>query len=115
MKKVERLLNRQEQGVDRILRHRLPQQSYQIFPCVRLQDVIKRGWSARAVDEHLPADVFDFWRMSHLDFVVATRDRTEPLFAVEFDGPYHRGPEQVARDILKNRLCKEAGLPLLRI
>jgi len=102
------LLNGSERRVDRILRHRLPV-AYRVFPCVRLADVINREES-----EFLSREKFDFLRTAHLDFVVASR-LTEPVFAVEFDGPFHDGPEQTKRDILKNHLCKAAGLPLLRI
>lgn len=52
--------------------------------------------------------------MSHFDFVVLDGD-ARPLLAVEFDGPRHDTPEQAARDAAKNRLCLDAGLPLLRI
>ena len=57
--------------------------------------------------------------MAHFDFVVhAPLDDahpTEPLFAVEFDGPTHLSPDVRRRDLAKNRLCLAAGLPLVRI
>jgi hypothetical protein len=59
----------------------------------------------REHDEFLSRAKFDFLRMANFDFLVATRV-TEPIFAVEFDGPPHGTAEQVARDIIKNRLCK---------
>jgi hypothetical protein len=51
---------------------------------------------------------------AHFDFVVLDHD-LEPVLAVEFDGPSHTDPVQVARDCRKNRLCFIAGLPLLRV
>jgi Protein of unknown function (DUF2726) len=39
----------------------------------------------------------------------------QTVHAIEYDGPFHSGAEQVARDAKKHFLCKEAGLPILRI
>jgi hypothetical protein len=65
-----------------------------------------------------PGD-WDYAFKSSFDFVVLAplgeRWPTLPLFAVEFDGPYHVRPEVQARDLRKNRLCVASGLPLLRI
>lgn len=56
-------------------------------------------------------------RQSEFDFVVYSDERgTEPLFAIEFDGPQHQfDPDQIQRDIRKNRLCHLAQFPLIRI
>jgi hypothetical protein len=51
--------------------------------------------------------------LSHFDFVV-WRDGT-PQFAVEFDEGHHRSdPAQQRRDAMKDRLCWQAGFPLVR-
>lgn len=48
--------------------------------------------------------------------MIATKTQPPvPVFAIEFDGPHHSFPVQAERDILKNRLCKRANLPLVRI
>ena len=52
---------------------------------------------------------------AHLDVLVMDAF-SHPLFAVEFDGPYHEtDPQQQQRDRLKNALLERFGLPLLRI
>lgn len=65
-----------------------------------------------------PGD-WDYAFKSHFDFVVhaplTDRHATQPLFAVEFDGPGHEDPSTHERDLRKNRLCLAAGLPLLRV
>jgi hypothetical protein len=65
-----------------------------------------------------PGD-WDFAFKSHFDFLVhaplGERHATQPLFAVEFDGPTHATPEDRARDSRKNRLCLASGLPLVRL
>jgi Protein of unknown function (DUF2726) len=35
--------------------------------------------------------------------------------AIEYDGPYHNRTEQAKRDAIKNSLCRDAGLPIIRI
>jgi len=77
------------------------------FPKLRLSDVIDN-------DTYLDSDHFSYFTRSHFDFLVTTPD-AKPFMAIEYDGPFHSNPEQIARDVKKNFLCKEAGLPILRI
>lgn len=65
--------------------------------------------------DRLSAEDFSIYRSGSFDFCIVSKSSCLPLFAVEFDGPYHSNPEQVRRDISKNTLCKKAKLPLLRI
>ncbi|MHB1534504.1 MAG: DUF2726 domain-containing protein [Acidimicrobiales bacterium] len=62
---------------------------------------------------------WDYAFKAHFDFVVhaplSDRHATQPLFAVEFDGPRHNDPETQLRDVRKNRLCLASGLPLIRL
>jgi Protein of unknown function (DUF2726) len=60
-----------------------------------------------------PPELFSYGLKSHFDFLIC-RDM-QPEYAVEFDGPYHRRPEQALNDRKKNALCKTHGFPLLRI
>jgi len=104
-----RLLNRSELEVDTVLQRQLRDSGYSVFSKVRLADVINKERG-----EFLPQRDFDYLRGAHLDFVVSRNEI--PVFAVEFDGPLHETDDQTEeRDILKNRLCRAAGLPLLRI
>jgi hypothetical protein len=65
-----------------------------------------------------PGD-WDYAFKAHFDFVIhaplGERWATQPLFAVEFDGPNHAAPAAQLRDCRKNRLCAAAGLPLVRL
>lgn len=54
---------------------------------------------------------------SSFDFVVYYRVGNRPAFAVEVDGyAFHRNrPDQERRDALKDSICHQKGLPLLRL
>lgn len=75
---------------------------------VRLADVIDiTSYSGRAKNYALKA---------HLDFLMVDAETSLPRFAVEFDGKQHwSDPATKSRDRLKDTLCEEAELPLLRI
>ena len=81
---------------------------FRVYPKVRLADAIGKDDG-----ERLTSREFDYFTRAHLDFLVVEKE--VPIFAVEFDGPRHRDAEAGERDVLKNRLCKSADLPLLRI
>lgn len=105
----QRILNFREPEVDIILRQQLAKEGYRVLPKVGLSDAL-----AKDHDDHLPQREFDYFTRAHLDFLV-TRDNM-PVFAVEFDGAHHFIDDRtIENDVIKNRLCKEAGLPLLRI
>jgi hypothetical protein len=82
--------------------------SRRIFPKMRLSDVIDKR------DTYLEPDYFSFYTSSHFDFLIASSE-AKPVMAIEYDGPSHNSPKQITRDRKKNSLCKEAGLPILRI
>jgi hypothetical protein len=62
----------------------------------------------------LSRELLNFCWTGHFDFVVMTRE-SEPLFAVEFDGPSHDEPIQAGCDRKKDELCRIFSLPILRI
>lgn len=103
-----RLLNSSERKVNSILRRRLAS-TYEIQPHVRLSDAIKKDEG-----EWLEQEEFRILHGAHLDFLVTTAI-TDPVLAVEFDGPSHDDPRRHADDVIKNRLCRKANLPLLRL
>jgi hypothetical protein len=103
-----RVLLFREPAVHSILRRQLTSKGFQVYPKVRLSDAV-----AKDDGEHLPQREFDHLTRAHLDFLVVRNEL--PVFAVEFDGQGHALPEAIERDVLKNRLCKSADLPLLRI
>ena len=55
--------------------------------------------------------------MTHLDFLLFHKMDKQPIMAIEVDGTrYHaKGSRQAERDLIKNRVLKKYGLPLLRI
>lgn len=109
--KKRKLLTWSEAKVDKILRRRLPPSTYRVLVAVRLGDAIGTD-----PGEKLPEAEFQFLTRAHLDFLIVKNSYpSEPVVAVEFDGPHHDDPVQVSRDVLKNRLCQKSDLPLIRI
>jgi hypothetical protein len=103
-----RLLLFREPQVFTILQRQLVKKGYRVCPKVRLSDAIGKDDGERLAERE-----FDYFTRAHLDFLVV-KDFL-PVFAVEFDGAGHNAPNAAKRDVLKNRLCKAAGLPLLRV
>lgn len=57
-----------------------------------------------------------FYKTSSFDILVCTKPpESKPIMAIEFDGPHHESDEQKRKDNLKDFLCEEAGLPLIRV
>lgn len=61
------------------------------------------------------------WMVDHgnktsFDFVCTLESpQLFPFMAIEFDGPHHNTAEAIVKDSLKDLICQEAGLPLLRV
>lgn len=62
----------------------------------------------------IDASLYRFGLQAHFDFIVC-RNKWNPVYAVEFDGPSHTHPTQVARDKKKDSICDLSGFPILRI
>lgn len=107
-KSLKRLLNRSEAVVHERLRRACEPNGTKVYPKVRLADVLPIERSGIA------SEPYSFALKSHLDFIVV-KETNDPLFAVEFDGPSHQDEAQRGRDRLKDKLCKDFGLPLLRV
>ena len=104
-----RVLCFREPEVHSILLRQLSRSGFRVYPKVSLADAINKDR-----DEHLENREFNYLSRAHFDFLVVKHEL--PIFAVEFDGAAHlQDPKTVERDALKNRLCKAADLPLLRI
>lgn len=98
-----------ERQVDRILEAELQESAYRAHTHIRCHDVLEAAPRDQREDRKFLWD-------AHFDFVVFTRRSSRPVWALEFDGDHHRtDPEQQRRDLRKNRICWNAGLPLLRI
>jgi hypothetical protein len=108
MRVRNRVLNISEEIVLKELSAISADNSLRIFPKLRLSDVIEK-------DIYLEPEYFTYYTSSHFDFLV-TDGAAKPFMAIEYDGPYHRNDaEQIVRDVKKNLLCKQAGLPILRV
>lgn len=102
-----RVLIFREPAVHSILLRQLSQKGFRIYPKVRLADAICKV-------DYLSTREFQYFTRAHFDFLVVKADDM-PVFAVEFDGGGHAEPEAVECDVLKNRVCNRAALPLLRV
>jgi uncharacterized protein DUF2726 len=108
MQTAERLVNRTEELVFKELSAIASDNGLKVFPKMRLQDVILKGKTV-LLPKH-----FEYYTRSHFDFVLANTDFS-PVMAIEYDGPHHQLVSQIERDEIKNMLCRDAGLPILRI
>jgi hypothetical protein len=105
------LHTRSEAIADRLLRRTLTGTGWTVIPKLPIDAVLERD-----ADE-LDREAMSLYTRGHFDFAVYPDDPDEQLaaFVIEFDGFGHDRPEQVRRDILKNRFCSRASLPLLRL
>lgn len=108
MRVADRLLNHKEEVVFRELSEVTSDNNLRVFPKPRLSDVVEKG------STYLSQREFDFYTRSHCDFVITDSDY-RPQMIVEYDGPLHADVKQQERDRIKNDLCKQAELGLLRI
>jgi len=104
----KRLLNKYEEITYEKLRVVCAPNGAHVFSKVRLADIFPIEGSG------ISSEDFRFALQSHVDFLV-TNDDYQPQFSVEFDGPTHSDPRQVARDRRKNGLFERFNASLLRI
>jgi hypothetical protein len=104
------LVNLGEVETDAVLREAVGELGARVFAKPRLADVLNIDRSGLSKDE------FSYALKAHLDFVIASESDGTPHFAVEFDGPYHStSPNARRRDTMKDSICDQLGLPLLRV
>jgi hypothetical protein len=106
LKKI--LVNPDEDKTFRLLLRQAEGEDVYVCPKVSLKDVLPFE------NAKISKDLRNFCWTAHFDFVVMTA-ASEPLFAVEFDGPSHDEPIQETRDRKKDELCRIFSLPMLRI
>jgi hypothetical protein len=107
MRVRNRILNTSEEIALKELSSIAAENGLRVFPKLRLSDAIDNN-------TYLDPDDFSYYTRSHFDFLITTPE-AKPFMAVEYDGPFHCNPAQIARDTRKNFICKEAELPILRI
>lgn len=103
---VRPITNASERVAKRILGGTLAKTGWAFVMKIRLQDVL---------DLKVSDNEWSMYTTGHFDFVVCHSSDDVPVFAIEIDGLSHQSPKQVGLDIIKNRLCAAAGLPLLRL
>lgn len=102
--KLKRVFNRGERAVYEMVQEIAGHHEASVFPKMRVADVLpieRSGISDR---------YYTYALQAHFDFLVAD-DQGRPKLAIEFDGSGH----DPAKDHLKNELCEQFGLPLVRI
>lgn len=105
----KKILNKAEKLTKDRLEELCSRDEVNIHPKLGLSDVFtieKSGISDREYSYALKA---------HFDFTISDKEYN-PLFSVEYDGPYHESDEkQKQNDKLKNKLCDHFNHPLLCI
>src|SRR5262249_49483013 len=108
MKIADALLNKSEEIVWRELGTIADENGLRAFPKLRLSDVIVKG------DTWLTQREFDLYTRAHVDFLL-TDATAKPIMIIEYDGPSHADSKQTERDKIKDALCADVGLGILRI
>jgi hypothetical protein len=108
MRHPKRVMNLSEAQTHESLRRVAEAWSANVFPKIRVADVLPIENSGIA------DDLYSFALKAHFDFVV-TDEEFLPAFAVEFDGVGHIETRQVERDQRKDALCENFEFPLLRV
>jgi hypothetical protein len=83
---------------------------YLIFSKVRLGDLI---WIANEPTEKKRYS--NQIQCKHIDFVLCDKSTLEPVLVIELDDSSHDQYDRRESDQIKNHVCAEANLPLLRI
>jgi hypothetical protein len=104
------LINKYEEVTDKAPREVVQRRGMRVCPKVALSETLNIDRSG------LSSADFTYALKATFDFVVADGRTSLPEFAVEFDGPLHgTDPASMARDRIKNAICRLFELPLLRI
>ncbi|MGI5506351.1 DUF2726 domain-containing protein [Lentzea sp. CA-135723] len=103
--------NRYEKAADELLQTISTDMGDRLVPKMRLADVV----DIDSLDDLATRDRW-FALSTHLDFVMLDHESGLPKFAVEMDGRQHwTDLDQRRKDAIKDRICEDAELPLLRV
>lgn len=83
---------------------------YVVFPQVNLDKFL----SHKVVGQSFRGALSTIQRKS-VDFLVCSHTYYVPLVAIELDDSTHSQPDRAERDKLVNEICRQAGMPLLRV
>jgi len=104
------LISLGEVATDRILRRYCRGKPFLIHKDVSLRQVIDASRDELSPGEWL------YYTKAVFDFVICKDNETQSYeLIIEYDGRHHEQPEQALKDQLKDRLCQNVDLPILRI
>jgi hypothetical protein len=85
---------------------------YRVFGKVRIADVVetKRGLSGSRRQS-----AFNRINAKHFDFLLCDKENLPVVCAIELDDKSHSGSSRQQRDVFVTELCRNVGLPLLRM
>jgi len=99
-----------EAATSRVLRkyfQKLPFIVYKEVPVRRVIEIDR---------QELKPGEWSYYTQSSFDFVICNDDNAQSYeMVVEYDGRQHEEPAQARKDALKNCLCMQVGIPILRI
>jgi hypothetical protein len=102
------VINLYEEAALRELQQLGDEYGYNIYPKMRLADVLP-------IDKKpLSRTLYSFALQAHFDFTACDLNNT-PVFVVEFDGHFHSSEVQRRRDAKKDKICELFEFPLLRM
>lgn len=107
---IKNINNTSELNVGRLLEAYLEPYSKEIKVHVKMS--VKDVFS---IPQDVDYNLRQYYLMAHFDFVICSVSLNKPLFAVEYDGPYHEDDDSETRDTKKNNLCDMVGFTLMRI
>ncbi|MCW5854397.1 MAG: DUF2726 domain-containing protein, partial [Anaerolineae bacterium] len=108
-RKRDRLFSFQERKFYKTLQNEVGA-DFLIFPKVRMGDVVFLANEPANRKYHNN----QVWG-KHFDFLLCDKDLCQPLLAIELDDSSHRRYDSRQSDALKDCVCAQTGLPLLRI
>jgi hypothetical protein len=109
-RKTNSLMTFQERKFYRTVLMKELSSQYAIYPKVRLADLI---WIANEpTDKKFHSNQI---QCKHIDFVLCNRSTLEPVLALELDDSSHQKYDRRESDEVKDRVCAQARLPLLRV
>jgi hypothetical protein len=103
------LLTFQERKFENVLQMAVSN-NYRIFVKVRMGDVISIANEPKNCGRHMN-QIF----CKHLDFVLCEGELFRPVLIIELDDSSHSHYDRRASDDFKEKVCKQAAIPLLRV
>lgn len=97
------LISKSEQGFFNAIKSSIPD-GYQVFPQINLASIIDRTDDARFHNE----------LFRNVDFLVTDTEYT-PKFIIEINDQTHLNNERKERDEKVQKICEEAGIPILKL